>query len=85
MSIVTARSDRSDHRKPQNHELDQLVCPDETCLEYLAKHDLAAGQDDHASQHCDESDIFEQLPQSIEAGEQRAEAGTHDQLPATVP
>jgi hypothetical protein len=78
MSIVAARRDRSNHRKPQNHEPDQLVRPDETCLEYLAQHDLAEAQDDHAAQHDDESDVLEQLPQSIEAGEKRAEAVMHD-------
>ena len=76
--VVTARCNPPDHCEPADHQLDQFVGPDETCLEYLAQHDLAEAQDDHAAQHEDESDVLEQLPQSIEAGEKRAEAVMHD-------
>lgn len=66
VAIIACRSDGAYHREPQNNELDEIICPDDARLEYLAEHDLRDTNENHRPEQCDERNIFDEAPEPIQ-------------------
>ena len=77
MAVFTAGSDSSHHREPQHDQANKLIRPNDACIEYLAKYDLANGEQYQTAQQSDERYVLKKATEAVESIKIDSQARCH--------
>jgi hypothetical protein len=77
MAIFAAGSDSSHHREPEHDQANKPICPNDACIEYLAKYDLANGEQHQTAQQSNERYILKKATKAVESIKIDSQAGCH--------
>ena len=78
MPVLAAGCDRANHREPEDHQTDEFAGQEKSCLENFSSYDLANRDQHHATEQCDEQDVFDESSGLIKPGKRGGHSPSHD-------